>query len=381
MSKCFRRKRDAHFQHFLGLSGLQQTIYLFSQMKSVPKKRLYPKKTKKEVSSRKVTIQYFVKVNGVDVKVCKQEFLAVHGLQKSKKRIQLLYEQISKGATTPKSDQRGKHQNRANKISDADRDNVKAHINSIPKYTSHYSRQKNPDKVYIDQDLSISALYHDYYLEWCEDKGLHAVKESYYRNVFCNEVNIGFKLPKTDTCKTCDFLNIQIKHALSKGELADTFKTELELHHYRAEELQTSLKEEIEKAKNTRDTLVLSFDLQQALPVPNLTVGPAFYLRKAWTYNLGIHDCIEDRGYMYMWPENVAKRGSDEIASILYKHFKKNCNDQYTKLIVYSDNCAGQNKNWTIVCLWQQLIRENFFKSIEDRFLVVGHTFKTSILS
>lgn len=378
---CRRKCRDALdgkemqiFNAFWDLADYnKQNIYLFSQMKSVPKKRSYPKKTKRNVSSRKVSIQYFVKINGIDVKICKQKFLAVHGLQNSKKRIQLLYEQMSEGVSAPKTDKRGKHQNRVNKISDSDLENVRTHIKSIPKYTSHYSRQKNPDKVYIDHDLSISALYHDYYLEWCKDKGLHPVKESYYRNVFCKEFNIGFKLPKTDTCKTCDFLNIQIKNAVSKGESADRLKTELELHHRRAEALQNSLKYEIANAKQTRDTLVISFDLEQALPVPNLTVGPAFYLRKAWTYNLGIHDCIEDIGYMYMWPENLAKRGSDEIASILYKHLKENRNE-YKKLVVYSDNCTGQNKNWTVVCLWQQLIKEKIFNIVEHRFLVVGHT-------
>lgn len=280
---------------------------------------------------------------------------------------------MSEGVTIPKSDERGKHRNRANKISDIDYENVKVHINSIPKYTSHYSRQKNPDKIYIDHDISISALYHDYYLEWCKDKALNPVKESYYRKIFCTEFNIGFKLPKTDTCKTCDHLNIQIKNADSMGESADSLKIELELHQRRAEALQKSLKDEIDNAKKSKDTLVLSFDLQQALPVPNLTVGPAFYLRKAWTYNLGIHDCIEDKGYMYMWPENLAKRGSDEIASILYKHFKDNPS-HYKKLVVYSDNCAGQNKNWTCVCLWQQLVKENIFQTVEHRFLVVGHT-------
>lgn len=73
---------------------------------------------------------------------------------------------------------------------------------------------------------------------------------------------------------------------MSKGESGDSLKTQLEVHHRRAEALQKSLKDEIENTKQTRNTLVLNFDLEQALPVPNLSVGPAFYLRKAWTYNL-----------------------------------------------------------------------------------------------
>lgn len=75
-----------------------------------------------------------------------------------------------------------------------------------------------------------------------------------------------------------------------------------------------------------------------------------------------------------MWPENIAKRGSDEIASIVYKHFQDN-KPTVDRLIVYTDNCSGQNKNWSLICLWQQLVREGLFKVIEHKFLVVGHTY------
>lgn len=121
-------------------------------MKSVLKKRCYPKKCKRVVSSRNFNIHYFVKCNGQDVRVCKEEFLAVHGLQRSQKRIQLLCKQIGEGSSTPSSDKRGKHLNRTNKISNETYQSIKLHIDSIPKYTSHYSRNKNPKKVYLDHD-------------------------------------------------------------------------------------------------------------------------------------------------------------------------------------------------------------------------------------
>ncbi|KAJ8926625.1 hypothetical protein NQ314_020989 [Rhamnusium bicolor] len=116
------------------------------------------------------------------------------------------------------------------------------------------------------------------------------------------------------------------------------------------------------QAKLNKQTSILSFDLQQALPVPNLTVGPALYLRKILTYNLGVHDCVTGLGYMYMWPENVAKRGSEEIASILYKHLKENAAKEAKHFTVFTDNCGGQNKNWALICLWQQLVQEGVFE-------------------
>lgn len=89
-------------------------------------------------------------------------------------------------------------------------------------------------------------------------------------------------------------------------------------------------------------------------------------------YNLGIHDCTEGKGYMFLWTEDTAKRGSDEVASILLKFLstKTDIDD----LIIFTDNCPGQNKDWLLIALWLQLINENKFKTITHHFLVSGHT-------
>jgi hypothetical protein len=49
--------------------------------------------------------------------------------------------------------------------------------------------------------------------------------------------------------------------------------------------MKDTLKNETKLAAS-KDTNILSFDLQQALPLPSLTTGPTFYLRKAWVYNI-----------------------------------------------------------------------------------------------
>ncbi|XP_072390087.1 uncharacterized protein [Diabrotica undecimpunctata] len=364
-------KENDIFNAFWNLGNYdKQNIYLFSTMTVIPKKRSYPKKTKGIHSSRNVSVKYRVEVNGDEIEICKKEFLAIHGI--SKKRIERLVHQNKEGASTPKSDERGKHDNNNKKIPEEHCEYVRQHINLIPKYTSHYSRQKNPTKVYLDSDISISSLHHDYYLEWCRQNNFVAVTQDKYRRIFCSEFNIGFKLPKSDTCKVCDSMNVKISNE-ADIEIAKTLKIDLELHQRRAQAMQDLMKNDTEEAKATGNAMVISFDLQQAMPVPNLTVGAAFYLRKAWVYNLGIHDCISGKAFMYMWPENIAKRGSDEIASILYKHFRTN-RPTANKLIVYTDNCSGQNKNWSLICLWQQLTIEGIFTSIEHKYLVVGHT-------
>ncbi|KAL3270143.1 hypothetical protein HHI36_009201 [Cryptolaemus montrouzieri] len=88
----------------------------------------------------------------------------------------------------------------------------------------------------------------------------------------------------------------------------------------RAKAMQDLLKRETENAKINKKKLVLSLKLQQALPVPKLTEGPAFYCRKIWLYNSGIHYCGCEKGNMFVWSEDVDKRGSDEIRSVLFKY-------------------------------------------------------------
>ncbi|CAH1963412.1 unnamed protein product, partial [Acanthoscelides obtectus] len=45
---------------------------------------------------------------------------------------------------------------------------------------------------------------------------------------------------------------------------------------------------------------------------------PSILLQKRF-HNLGVHDCTAEQSHMFLWTENQAKRGSDEVASMLFK--------------------------------------------------------------
>lgn len=92
----------------------------------------------------------------------------------------------------------------------------------------------------------------------------------------------------------------------------------------------------------------MSMDLQQALPTPKVSTGITFYEWKIWTYNFNIHDHKSSKAHMIVWDEVTAKRGAIKICSCNNK-FIKTFVPPVVKLFIFSDNCSGQNKNFTLL--------------------------------
>ena len=78
----------------------------------------------------------------------------------------------------------------ANKTDRETVDSVKAHINSIPRYKSHYSRKDNPHREFLNPYLSIQKMY-QLYKEKCEEN-TQAVSEWKYRKIFNENFNLSF---------------------------------------------------------------------------------------------------------------------------------------------------------------------------------------------
>lgn len=85
--------------------------------------------------------------------------------------------------------------------------------------------------------------------------------------------------------------------------------------------------------------------------------------------------------YMYIWSENIASRGGQEIGSCLLKHFKENVSSDVSKIILYSDSCGGQNRNIKLTMLLKKylhdLIPENSLTNIEQKYFIPGHSYNS----
>lgn len=318
-------------------------------------------------------IQYNVTVDHANREVCRTAFYNIHGI--SEKRVRVVLDKTSRTGTVT-TDQRGRCEP-AKKIGNDDLSKVKEHIMSLPTVTSHYSRAKSPHRKYLPVGLNIKKLY-SLYNEWLTENypGYSPVNQHYYRDTFNMQFNIGFEPPKSDTCNYCDKVDIKIKssqmHDSENVAEIENLKQEKELHLTRAKAAQSLLKG---LRSNADDSfLVIAFDLQQALPTPKLTTGIQYYKRKLWTYNFCIHNVKTGSSTMYLWDESTGRRGSCEIASCLYDYLCK-VDVNVKKVIMFSDNCSGQNKNLNLVLANLYFIHKDQFTEIKHYFMIPGHSY------
>lgn len=104
-------------------------------------------------------------------------------------------------------------------------------------------------------------------------------------------------------------------------------------------------------SRNTDDEIrVNCVDLQQIQPIHRLSTGVACYKRNMWLYSLCFHDLKKIKFMFYVWDEVTAARGSVEIATCLRKWIGREYEaEEFGKLVVFSDNCGGQNKNIKLI--------------------------------
>ncbi|XP_046809073.1 uncharacterized protein LOC124420415 [Lucilia cuprina] len=199
-----------------------------------------------------------------------------------------------------------------------------------------------------------------------------------YLRTFNTKFKLGFGLPRSDTCKTCDELFTKMINSNNEVEM-NAISNELGKHQETAEVAYATLKADVNMATGRNTLVVLCVDLQQVILTPNLTHSDVYYQRQYSNYNFCIHNMGENIGNMFLWHEHIGKRGSAEIASCILKYITSNFKPleagEIKKLILWSDRCVEQNNNWTILSVCYYLIKLNYFTEVNQKFLTSGHSF------
>lgn len=366
-------RQNEIFSCFYGLKNwTQKTLYLRTLCKSAcVKKNLNPViNLKKRNFSNKY---YLSNQSGVQHQVCLDFILKCVQIPRS--RFYAATKSIVSNETA--KDNRGKFP--TNKTSESDMLFVKEFINSFPTYESHYKIVRTNLK-YLSPFLNIKRMYKEYCLK-CNFKRRKPLSEWKFRHVFNTEFNLSFARLKVDTCRKCDMLNTLSKsQEQGSAQQIDTDQQKRE-HLELVNNTKIEFDKTVEFASNPDNkTVVYTFDLQRALETPVLQTSEVYYMRQLWVYNLGIYDEVKKTGYMYVYNESIASRGSQEVASCLFKHFMKFVPSDTQKIILRSDACSGQNRNIKMslmlkkfLCMWNHVE----LTSIEQHFYVSGHSYNS----
>ena len=309
------------------------------------------------MTNRQHTRKYHFMKSNSKINVCGGFFLST--LDIGKRTVDTaLKKQTMSGISLP--DMRGRHAK--HQISQEKVNVVKAHIISIPCMESHYCRSSSK-RQYLPADLSVKKMY-EAYKEEQEGEGLEPVKESFYRHIFRTSFNLSFHKPKKDQCRICEIYN-------NEQEKTEQQQRDFENHLEKKERARREKCVDVAGANESNQ--VLTFDLQSVLSTPSSEVSTLYYTRKLNVYNLTIFEMGTKDGYCYMWEEFNGKRGSCEIGTCIHKHIT-DLPPAVKHVIMYSDNCSGQNRNQYMCNAVLSALQEARVEIVDQKFLVTGHT-------
>lgn len=266
-------------------------------------------------------------------------------------------------------DCRGKNIGGYNKIPLWKRENVRKHIESFPKYVSHYTRNQT-DSKFLSSELNLAKMYRLYKRKYESE---NPVGNSTYKKIFYQDFNLRFKVPKKDTCLKCDVYIAKIKSSSGPERLMieEWHRDHLEL----ADQLRKQMNADLELAKVNDKVETLPFDMEKILQIPKIPTSIMYYKRQLNMYNLGIHVGSRGKGIFNIWLEFEASKGTQEVGSSL-KKFIETIGHPVTTLILWSDSCGGQNRSIKFVLMMIYVLQNHpSLESISMRYLQSGHSF------
>jgi hypothetical protein len=193
--------------------------------------------------------------------VCKTAFINLHGITSARlRRIQISL--VMTGAS-PK-DLRGRHKDRPTEYPTELLNLIEMHINSFQPRQSHYTRRKNPERMYLSESLTMKDMHRMFVAEYCLN-----IPYNVYWHIFRTKFNIKFGYP----CAECD----SFLHKLNAKDITDEEKGRLLMQkelHLRKSEAFRAIKKNYKAKVQAGEVLCFTFDFMQNLPLPHIPTNP-----------------------------------------------------------------------------------------------------------
>lgn len=363
-TKLSKKDRKLLFTKFISLSThTEQNIYLQGCIKEELPQRFRPRKA--QGRARRV-FKYVVDVTGRNVVVCATAFYAIFDIKRDRLKKKVL--QKDKDI----ADGRGKHDKHPRKTPEEAIKRLHIFISGLPTVVSHYSRTDNKHRKYLDADLSIAELHRRFIASNPDLKNVISYEKM--RETFNFDFNLSFGVPRKDICNVCEKFKVEIESAKVNNDhvRVKQLNTEKELHQRKAEVFFEKLK----NAEKDKDgcTLNLCFDFQKNLPLPVTNIQDEYYRRQLWLHNFGIHNINNGTASMYLFTENYAHKGPNEVISCLNDYLQQMNDNKYKKLVLFCDNCFSQNKNKYLFAYLDQLCSVGMFETVTVNYPIPGHS-------
>uniref|UniRef100_A0ABD2X5R0 DUF7869 domain-containing protein n=1 Tax=Trichogramma kaykai TaxID=54128 RepID=A0ABD2X5R0_9HYME len=301
--------------------------------------------------------------------VCGKMFLDTLGINIQTVRTALAKKMSSHGTFVAARDLRGTHTNRPHQYPVEITNLIISHIKSFPTVESHYVRA-DTQKNYLPAGLSISRMNRMLNDELSQ-VGMKEINISrqYYAKVLQENFNLSFHKPKKDKCALCH------QYKESTPEQKELLK-DRRIEHLKNKKIARKLiNQSVIEANSDSSIAVIHFDFQKVSTTSKCEVSNLYYMSKLVVLNLTFYDLATNLDTCYVWNETVAKKGSNEVASILMRQIEYilSSRPKVNDIRTVSDNCTGQNKNQNVFTM---LIMMAVFHDVKitHRFLEVGHT-------
>ena len=264
---------------------------------------------------------------------------------------------------------------------------IKGHVNKFHPIKHHYRYEHAPNRFYLPQDLTIVQMHHDYLLQ----QDVPKCSFETYRKVV-RSMGISFTRLAGEECSRCSLQVQHTREAHGRSEEEPRYHEQgceacdaHQKHLDAAKEAREAYREDAEK-NHDPCTTYMSADMMKVCMIPQLPIKEALFTPRLTCYNetfallkprRGSKDGNQCRNCAtcIIWHEGLAGRSGGEVAAAFYLFLTTVCRD-VPHVVLWLDNCAGQNKSWTLVTTLLKAVNSpsSGTNSITLKFFEPGHT-------
>ncbi|XP_050306918.1 uncharacterized protein LOC126743745 [Anthonomus grandis grandis] len=247
---------------------------------------------------------------------------------------------------------------------------------------SHYRREHAPLRKYLPSDITITQM-HKYFIEKHNN-----VDCSYYtyRAFVRDRMKISFAKLGHEECEQCEvFGQHDLTHTKNSLDLdkCDICK-KWNAHIKKATEARKKYREDGESTTEwTPMKICVSADLQKVIMLPRIdTFKQVLFTQRIIAFNesfvaVGKHQQTLGPSAV-IWHKGLAGRKKEELCSAFHKYLLSQ--RDVLSIKIWLDNCAAQNKNWTLFSFLAHIINSSDIAAnvLEIYFFEPGYSFMSA---